>query len=296
MLGVLANDEGSLTVTGHSQPGHGTVTVRPDGSFEYTPTPGWSGTDTFTYTVTDGTNPPVTRTVTVEVTPPVAPPAGRDDVVTARPGNPATLTPLDNDAPGDHLAWDPGTLVLLDPVTGEPGKVVTVDGVGTWEVLDDGTVRFTPVDGFDGRATVTYRVTNSAGQSVEATMEVRYDVLALTDEDGDCVNTALVNYLEGPGAVYPVDSDQTVAALGGAILVCTGQDVLAGRIATRVKATDPTMSDQQTDCVQEEVEVADPAALALLLGAFTYANGARVDLQQQFLTSVAKACGLSWGS
>lgn len=127
-------------------------------------------------------------------------------------------------------------------------------------------------------------------------LRLNLDVLALTDEDGDCVNTALVNYLDGPGAVYPVDSDQTVAALGGAILVCTGQDVLAGRIATRVKATDPTMTDQQTDCVQEEVEVADPAALALLLGAFTYANGARVDLQQQFLTSVAKACGLSWGS
>jgi hypothetical protein len=120
-------------------------------------------------------------------------------------------------------------------------------------------------------------------------------MLALTEEDGHCVDTALVNYLNGAGAVYAVDSDQTVAALGGAILVCAGQDVLAGRISARVRAASPTMSDQQTDCVQEEVEVADPAALALLLGAFTYANGARVDLQQTFLTSVAKACGLPWG-
>jgi hypothetical protein len=57
--GVLANDvdpEGDpMTAQNPSTPGHGTLTYfLADGSFEYVPDPGFSGTDTFTYEVTDG--------------------------------------------------------------------------------------------------------------------------------------------------------------------------------------------------------------------------------------------------
>ena len=36
-------------------PDHGTVAVRPDGSFTYTPAPDFHGEDAFTYAVNDGT-------------------------------------------------------------------------------------------------------------------------------------------------------------------------------------------------------------------------------------------------
>jgi uncharacterized repeat protein (TIGR01451 family) len=52
--GLLSNDQAdsrNLIVT--SAPAHGTVTANPDGSFTYTPTEGYAGPDTFTYTVTD---------------------------------------------------------------------------------------------------------------------------------------------------------------------------------------------------------------------------------------------------
>lgn len=56
--GVLGNDTPSsgLTVSSWGTPGHGTLTsTAADGSFQYTPNTGWYGTDTFTYTASDGT-------------------------------------------------------------------------------------------------------------------------------------------------------------------------------------------------------------------------------------------------
>jgi hypothetical protein len=71
--GVLANDTDDdgdgLTaayVAGNG-PHHGTVTVFPDGSFEYTPNPGFTGLDTFDYVADDGAVDSNLATVTVKV-------------------------------------------------------------------------------------------------------------------------------------------------------------------------------------------------------------------------------------
>jgi len=58
---------GSLSVTGNTAPGHGTATVNPDGSFTYLPAAGFTGTDTFQYTITCGTSAK-TATATVTIT------------------------------------------------------------------------------------------------------------------------------------------------------------------------------------------------------------------------------------
>jgi collagen type VII alpha len=52
--GVLANDVANGgTISASTQPGHGAVTLNSDGSFTYTPTTGYLGTDSFTYTLTN---------------------------------------------------------------------------------------------------------------------------------------------------------------------------------------------------------------------------------------------------
>ncbi len=52
--GVLANDGPAFTtVVRHTDPGHGALTLNPDGSFHYAPTAGFTGTDSFTYTTSD---------------------------------------------------------------------------------------------------------------------------------------------------------------------------------------------------------------------------------------------------
>lgn len=52
---LLANDTDpqgrALQLTSVSQPGHGTLAANPDGTYTYTPAPGFAGTDTFTYLV-----------------------------------------------------------------------------------------------------------------------------------------------------------------------------------------------------------------------------------------------------
>ncbi len=70
--GVLANDtdaEGdALTAVLDTGPAHGELTLRADGSFDYTPNRGFTGTDVFIYLANDGfsESAPVAVTVTVE--------------------------------------------------------------------------------------------------------------------------------------------------------------------------------------------------------------------------------------
>ncbi len=79
--GLLANDrdvDGDvLTAVLVRNVGHGTLTLHPDGSFVYVPTPTYAGTDQFTYLVTDGSldSGEVTVTIVVEE---VAPGDGGD--------------------------------------------------------------------------------------------------------------------------------------------------------------------------------------------------------------------------
>lgn len=56
--GVLANDRDpngqAITAALVTPPAHGSLTLKADGSFAYTPAAGWSGADAFTYKVSDG--------------------------------------------------------------------------------------------------------------------------------------------------------------------------------------------------------------------------------------------------
>jgi hypothetical protein len=73
--GVLANDTDpnagqTLTVQSPrpvSGPSNGALMLNADGSFTYTPSPGYSGTDAFTYRATDGLSDSALTTVTITV-------------------------------------------------------------------------------------------------------------------------------------------------------------------------------------------------------------------------------------
>ncbi|MEQ1758195.1 MAG: Ig-like domain-containing protein [Vicinamibacterales bacterium] len=72
--GVLSNDTDidgpSLTAVLATGPTQGTLTLNANGSFTYTPAPGYVGTDTFTYTAADGLTVSSPATVTFTITPP----------------------------------------------------------------------------------------------------------------------------------------------------------------------------------------------------------------------------------
>jgi hypothetical protein len=69
--GLLANDLNASGVTAsvETPPSNGTLTLNPDGSFEYQPADDYSGIDTFTYKITDGTNTSSTAIVALNVVP-----------------------------------------------------------------------------------------------------------------------------------------------------------------------------------------------------------------------------------
>lgn len=71
--GVLTNDTDAdgdlLSASLGTGPANGSLTLAADGSFSYTPTPGFEGTDTFTYLASDGSLRSNVATVTITVNP-----------------------------------------------------------------------------------------------------------------------------------------------------------------------------------------------------------------------------------
>ena len=157
------DDAGSaLKVTAVTQPTHGTTTLNGDRSVTYTPDDGFSGSDSFSYTVTDAAGQTVTATVTVTVTPTAGPDAASTPAETA-----ATLTQaeLTNDDLGTGLE-----------VTG-----VTQPAHGTTVRNADGSVTYTPEDGFSGEDTFSYTVTDDAGGVAIATVTITVTPTAVDD-------------------------------------------------------------------------------------------------------------------
>ncbi|KQO65189.1 Ig-like domain-containing protein [Curtobacterium sp. Leaf261] len=173
--GVTGDDDGTdLRVALTTQAQHGTVTLAADGSFVYTPNKGYSGPDSFEYTATDGAGRTTSATVNLVV---AAAATAADDSVNGVFGQPATIDVLANDVPTQQALFLPGSIVLVNPNGGGLATSVTVNGQGTWTVVD-GTVRFEPATGFTGAASIDYRVTDGDGVTVSATITVTYPTQA----------------------------------------------------------------------------------------------------------------------
>ncbi|MEO1545097.1 MAG: Ig-like domain-containing protein, partial [Pseudomonadota bacterium] len=75
LLGNDSDDDGDdLSILSYGAPQFGTLTVSPDGTtVTYTPDPGHSGSDSFTYTLSDGTDTDVATVTIVTDAPPPQP-------------------------------------------------------------------------------------------------------------------------------------------------------------------------------------------------------------------------------
>ncbi|GLY08035.1 Ig-like domain-containing protein [Actinoplanes sp. NBRC 101535] len=143
----------TLTVTGTTTPAHGTVVRNSNGTITYTPDTGFSGTDSFTYTISDGKGGTDTGTVTVTVANGV--PTAGDIAVTVSTNAPETITVPATDPNGDTL-----TITIDTPPTHGTATVV------------NGKIVYTPRDGFIGKDTFHYTVTDGKGGSAGGDGEV----------------------------------------------------------------------------------------------------------------------------
>ncbi|WP_345375540.1 Ig-like domain-containing protein [Frondihabitans cladoniiphilus] len=183
--GVLGNDSGTgLHVTAVGTPQHGTATVSGDGAITFKPTSGYSGTDTFGYTVTDQDGRTGTGTITVHVTP-----VAVDDSATTPPGGAALTVPV---ATG---------LLSNDTGTGLTATLATGPSHGTVTIAPDGSYVYTPAAGFSGTDTFTYTATDSSGQATTATVTLTVPPLA------DAVNDTASGTPGQPVTIDPLSND-----------------------------------------------------------------------------------------
>ncbi len=163
--GVLANDTDSdsdpLTATIVAQPTSGTLTLNADGSFTYTPSANFNGTDTFTYRASDGTvNSPV-ATVTITVAAVNDPPVASNDNYSTAEDTPLTIA-----VPGvlgNDTDVDGNTLTAI---------VVTQPTSGTLTLNANGSYTYTPSTGFNGTDTFTYKANDGTADSNTATVTI----------------------------------------------------------------------------------------------------------------------------
>jgi hypothetical protein len=151
-VNLLTNDTDedgdTLSVTAHTAPANGTVT-RTGGSATYTPAPGFSGTDSFGYSLADGKGGTATGTVTVAVAPKpnTAPVATADSASTTSP-NAVTVNLLTNDTDED------GDTLSVTANTAPANGSVTISG---------GSATYTPAAGFSGSDAFSYTVSDGKG-------------------------------------------------------------------------------------------------------------------------------------
>jgi hypothetical protein len=181
VVNVLANDldpDGDvLAIVELTQPSNGTVALV-ENQLIYTPGPGATGNDTFTYTVADGFGGEASATVTLFNNAPVV----VDDVISTD-GTPVIFDPRlnDSDVDGDQLQVES----------------VSAPASGTAVITGAGTIQYTPSPTFLGTDTFTYQVTDGA-ISVTAQVEVRSSALVL--RLGTTKNSPVPG--ESPGVVY----------------------------------------------------------------------------------------------
>ncbi|MDR9852065.1 Ig-like domain-containing protein [Paenibacillus sp. VCA1] len=150
-------DGDKLTFDIETNPKHGTVTVNPDGTWEYNPDPGYSGPDIFTVIVSDGNGGFTTSTITVDVTDkPNRPPVAQDDNVTTTNDSPVTGRVDAEDPDGDPLNFTKGS----EPKHGS----VTVNPDGSWI--------YVPEPGYVGEDSFTVIVDDGRGGKTESKITV----------------------------------------------------------------------------------------------------------------------------
>ncbi|MEM6646640.1 MAG: Ig-like domain-containing protein, partial [Bacteroidota bacterium] len=217
---LLANDTDAdgdaLAVVVVGEAARGTTALEADG-IRYAPDADVNGTDTFSYTVSDGNNGLDTATVTVTITPVNDAPVAQDDTATTDEDTDVQIDVLANDVDVDGDAL---TITL-----------VTAPTNGT-AVVAEQRIAYTPTPNFAGLDTFTYRITDPDGLSSEATVSiavgtsadapVAQDDTATTDEDTAVEIDVLANDTDPDGDALRIQS-ATTPTLGTVAIAADAQ-------------------------------------------------------------------------
>ncbi|TXS88888.1 tandem-95 repeat protein, partial [Parahaliea maris] len=238
-------DGDAFTVTGNTDPANGTVVVNPDGTFTYTPNENFDGSDSFTYTISDGTGSD-TATVNIVIN---DNPIDINDPIETR----GIEQPFDEANLDDGTAPNAAALIKTGSF-----EVVSLDGLASLTVegteLTDGSgnllaggvtivksgieIAFTDI-AFDA-ATSTYTVSYTATltddyvhdasdaqvDAAETLAQIPFTIEVM-DADGDTASvTRFATILDdAPIALADVDSTESGVASGNVLTGVGGTDI-----------------------------------------------------------------------
>ncbi len=157
--GVLANDSDvdgdSLRARLVEGPAHGTVKLRSDGSFTYTPAADYNGADSFTYRARDGETHSNDTTVNITIAAVNDAPVAANDSYTTNKDTALTV------------AIAQGVLANDSDVEGSAMSAALVSGPahGTLTLNANGTFTYTPAANYTGGDSFTYRANDGTTNS-----------------------------------------------------------------------------------------------------------------------------------
>ena len=165
LIDVKGNDsdvEGEVTVTSVTQGNSGSVTIE-GGQVRYTPSAGFTGTDSFSYTITDADGLTATAQVSVVVTAAASAntaPKAEDDTATTTVGKSVMINVLGNDF--DYDAGDLAMIKSFQESTSKGGVITS----------NNNQLVYTPAAGFVGTDSFTYTIEDMEGLTATATVTV----------------------------------------------------------------------------------------------------------------------------
>ncbi|GAB4251164.1 MAG: hypothetical protein Kow00109_26940 [Acidobacteriota bacterium] len=228
LIQVLANDEDvdgdTLEISSLTQPVHGTAVVQ-GVAVQYTPAAGYTGTDQFSYTVTDGKGGTASALVQVTVTGGDQPPVAGDDAVTTPEDTPVELDALANDT-------DPEGAALVITSVSPPAH-------GTATILAARRIRYTPNPDFHGADSFTYTAEDSAGNAATGQVSVVVTPVndpPITNEDRVEVVAGEVVTVDVLANDSDVDGDSLTLVAVGAPAHGTAEVVDTSRVRYRPEA------------------------------------------------------------
>ena len=147
-----------------SEPVNGNLINHGDGSFSYTPDPGFTGSDSFVYEICD--TEPLCDTATVDITVTISndPPVANDDNASTLEDTPVTIDVAANDSDPDGN---------LDPTSANTTCAICANPAnGSLLNHNDGSFTYTPAPDFNGADNFIYEICDMLGACDTATVNI----------------------------------------------------------------------------------------------------------------------------
>ncbi len=211
-IDVLGNDtdvdDDQLTTSAVTQGRNGSVTINADNTLSYIPKANFCGTDSFTYTISDGKGGTDTATVNVKVKVVNDAPTADDDSVTTQEDKSVSITLVGNDPDGDSLSYS----IIKGPSHG------SLKGTAP-------KLRYSPKVNFNGSDSFTFKTNDKKTDSAAATVSITvksvndapmaYDDSVTTQEDRSVSITLAGGDADGDLLTYRVVKGPSNGSLRG---------------------------------------------------------------------------------